>query len=230
MICGSFALISFAPPPALRFQRKLMEWTIDRSLVLQATEKRKKPSRISRPSPTSPASYEYNAFDADYTQRRHFRRIIDSDILARNPKPIAREALRIISRLADNLLKEPTNPKYQKFKRTNPRIEKYLEGSKGSLELVQALGFGLKVDQLQPYYVFNESKTHHLELGYAVLKEIIQRETIKEAEEADAPEREKAAEQAVKFKIQRKFMNDRKRVEERVRAEREETTQALAKQ
>lgn len=84
-----------------------------------------------------------------HERRQHFRRLVDPGIRRPNSSGDALAAievslsvvphlclyvLQMLSTIADNILREPDNPKYHRFKPTNPRIKKALVETKGALE------------------------------------------------------------------------------------------------
>jgi PUB domain len=86
-------------------------------------------------------------------RRQEFRRLIDPGIMRPNAYPVAMESLKVslstsvdslvpigslesqvLLKIAENLLREPDNPKFQRFKPTNSLIKKHLIETKGALE------------------------------------------------------------------------------------------------
>jgi len=163
----------------------------------------------------------YAPFDEHHEKRQEFRRLVDPNILRPNPRPIALEALNILCQLADNILKDSEDPKFHRFKPTNPKIKKYLVDSKGTIELARALGFEPEVDNFQPFYVFKKRKMMDLRIGSSVIKEILQQENLKEEQTARARAMEKAAAEAAVAKVKLAFMDDRKSTANRDQREKE---------
>ncbi|THH01679.1 hypothetical protein EW026_g1069 [Hermanssonia centrifuga] len=121
-----------------------------------------------------------------------------------------------------NILEHPDEPKYQRFKPTNPNIKRLLVDPKGSLEFARALGFNPEVEKFQPLYVFN-AKRHmqDLRIGAEILKEALERELTKEEVEERRKKEEKAIAAAQVEKIKQAFLDDRKSRTLQERRERE---------
>ncbi|KAH7914325.1 hypothetical protein BJ138DRAFT_416111 [Hygrophoropsis aurantiaca] len=146
----------------------------------------------------------------EHEQRQMFRRLIDPGIFRPNSKETALAALKILSSLAENLLREPENPKFRQFKSTNDVIRKRLIEPKGTLEYAIALGFRPDVKDFQPFYVFNDRKVADLRIGAAILKEFIDREAQKQEYSKRNKVDEKAVAAEVAQKVKLAFMDDRK--------------------
>lgn len=90
---------------------------------------------------------------AEHEHRQKFRRLIDPGITRPNPKDKALSSLKVLGShylpvikchscafcqtlltISDNLLRDPENPKYQRFKPTNTLIKRELVDRKGALE------------------------------------------------------------------------------------------------
>ncbi|KAF7352763.1 PUB domain-containing protein [Mycena venus] len=67
--------------------------------------------------------------------------------------------------IAENLLREPDNPKFQQFKPTNSLIKRELIDPRGTVEYARELGFYPEVKDFQPYYTFNPRKKDNLRIG-----------------------------------------------------------------
>jgi hypothetical protein len=81
----------------------------------------------------------------EHEKRQNFRRLIDPGIFRPNSNQVAMDSLKTLSTMADNILREPDNPKYRSFKRENDTIKRRLIQPKGALEYALALGFSPKV-------------------------------------------------------------------------------------
>ncbi|KAF8655232.1 hypothetical protein AX16_003138 [Volvariella volvacea WC 439] len=147
---------------------------------------------------------------AEHEQRQKFRRLIDPGIVRPNSKEQALSSLKTLSLIAENLLREPDNLKYQRFKPTNSVIKRDLMDPKGALEYAIELGFRPQVENFQPYYVFNSRRMNELKIGAAILKEHILREDEKAERAARAKQEEKAAAEAAAAKVKLAFMDDRR--------------------
>ncbi|CAK5275540.1 unnamed protein product [Mycena citricolor] len=148
---------------------------------------------------------------AEHDLRQKFRRLIDPGILRPNAEAQAAASLKILLTISENLLREPDNPKYQKFKPTNSIIKRDIIDPKGTVEYARELGFSPEVDDFQPYYVFNPRKMVNLRIGAAMLKEAVELGTQKETRKAHAKKTEKAAIQAAADKVRLAYEDDRKR-------------------
>ncbi|KAF9221997.1 hypothetical protein BS17DRAFT_784256 [Gyrodon lividus] len=146
----------------------------------------------------------------EHEQRQMFRRLIDPGIYRPNSKEVAMASLKTLSTIADNILREPVNPKYQQFKPTNDTIKHRLMEPKGALEYAIALGFSQKVKDFQPYYMFNTRKMEDLRMGATILKEAIDLENKKQECLQRNQEEQKAAAAAVAQNVKLAFLDDRK--------------------
>ncbi|KAI0282294.1 hypothetical protein BGY98DRAFT_912412 [Russula aff. rugulosa BPL654] len=159
-------------------------------------------------------------FDANHAKRTEFRRLVDPGIMRPNSKEVALRSLRVntLSTIAENLLREPDNPKFCQFKPTNTIIKRDLVNPKGALEYAVAMGFFPEVDHFQPYYTFHKRHMTELRIGAAILREAMQ--TVeKEDDEALKVKTAKAEEELRKQRAKDAFLDDRKT--QRLRAERE---------
>jgi len=159
------------------------------------------------PATTSQSTSQINA---EHEKRQVFRRLIDPGIVRPNPAPIALASLQTLLTIAENLLREPDNPKFQQFKTTNQTIKARLMDPKGTLEYAIALGFRAQVQNFQPLYVFNARKMSDLRIGAAILKETIDLEIEKQERAERSKKEEKSAAEAVVNKVKLAFMDDRK--------------------
>ncbi|KAG5651354.1 hypothetical protein H0H81_008971 [Sphagnurus paluster] len=146
---------------------------------------------------------------AEHEHRQAFRRLIDPGIMRPNSKEQAVASLKILLTIAENLLREPDNPKFQQFKPTNGTIKKNLVDPKGTLEYAIELGFRPEVKNFQPYYTFNPRRMNDLRIGTAILKEFVDLEN----ERAQRAERSKVDQKAVAAAVAKQvklaFMDDR---------------------
>ncbi|KAF8076433.1 hypothetical protein FPV67DRAFT_1618182 [Lyophyllum atratum] len=143
---------------------------------------------------------------AEHERRQAFRRLIDPGILRPNSKDQATASLKTLFTIAENLLREPDNPKYQQFKPTNNTIKKNLVDPKGTLEYAIELGFRPEVQNFQPFYTFNPKRMGDLEIGTAILKEFVDLES----ERAERAARSKVDQKAVAAAVKLAYMDDRK--------------------
>lgn len=146
----------------------------------------------------------------EHEKRQAFRRLINPGIFERNSREVYTAAIKILSTLAENLLREPDNPHYQQFKPTNSIIKQRLVDPKGTLEYAIAMGFRAEVKNFQPYYVFNPRKLHDLQIGAAILKEALNRQSEKDERASRAKQEEKEATEAALLKVKLAYMDDRK--------------------
>ncbi|KAI0092422.1 hypothetical protein BDY19DRAFT_990148 [Irpex rosettiformis] len=153
----------------------------------------------------------YKPFDEEHDKRQEFRRMIDPAILRPNPKPVALESLKTLLKIAQNILQNPDEPKYLRFKPTNHMIKKTLVDPKGALEYAVAMGFHPEVENFQPYYVFRKHKhLRDLEIGAEILQEALVRESEKEERHERTQRTQKAAEAARVANAKQAFLDDRK--------------------
>ncbi|KIM46147.1 hypothetical protein M413DRAFT_305023 [Hebeloma cylindrosporum] len=159
---------------------------------------------------------------AQHDKRQRFRRLIDPGITRPNPKDRAMSSLKTLLTIAENLIREPENPKFQQFKPTNNVIKRDLVDSKGALEFAIELGFRPEVNNFQPYYTFHRKHMEDLQMGAGILKEYITLETEKQERAARAKKSEKAAHDAAAERVKLAFIDDRKTKEQRDEIEREQ--------
>lgn len=156
-------------------------------------------------SPNASISEEH-----DYEKRQSFRRLIDPGIFRPNSRDQALASLKTLLVIANNLLREPDNPKFQQFKPTNDHIKRRLIEPKGTLEYAIALGFRAEVKDFQPYYVFNPRHVTDLHIGAAILEEAIDLEERKQERLKRSRAEEKAAAAAAAQNVKLAFLDDRK--------------------
>ncbi|KAF8639673.1 hypothetical protein AX17_000937 [Amanita inopinata Kibby_2008] len=145
----------------------------------------------------------------DHERRQTFRRLIDPGIVRPNSKEQATSSLNTLLEIAENLIREPNNPKFRQFKPTNLRIKRELIDPKGTLEYAIELGFRPQVRDFQPYYVHNPRYVEDLHVGAAILKEFIDLEAMKAERAVQAKKEEKAVAEAAALKVKMAFMDDR---------------------
>ncbi|OCB89542.1 hypothetical protein A7U60_g3234 [Sanghuangporus baumii] len=139
--------------------------------------------------------------------KQQFRRLIEPGIMRHNNNENALLALKTLETLSSNLLREPENEKFQRFKPTNNAIKKRLVDVMGALEYAVAMGFHHKVENFQPLYVFNDRHLEELRIGNEILKETLTREAEKAARASHSKlpsvkEQQEIARQRVSFRFQ----------------------------
>ncbi|KAJ7781208.1 hypothetical protein B0H16DRAFT_1497439 [Mycena metata] len=159
-----------------------------------------------------PSASELQFTGADHELRQKFRRLIDPGILRRNPENQALASLKTLLTICENILREPDEPKFQKFKPTNSLIKRNLIDPKGTVEYARELGFNPEVVDFQPYYQWRQTpkRMHALRIGAEMLQEAVSLGSEKEARMAQAKKEEKAAADAVAEKIRLAYEDDRK--------------------
>ncbi|KIK68129.1 hypothetical protein GYMLUDRAFT_155580 [Collybiopsis luxurians FD-317 M1] len=181
--------------------------------------------RIGTQGPQGPSSAE---MAAEHAKRQKFRRLIDPGILRPNPEPQASESLKesfIIYKLADNLLREPENPKFQRIKTTNSQVTKYIVNPKGTVEFLREV--------VQPYYSFNPTRISDLKIGTAMLKETLDLLEEKKARTTTSKQTVAEARAEVVEKVHLQFMEDRRakmEVDEREKQLRQARAEIAARQ
>jgi len=118
----------------------------------------------------------------------------------------------MLSTIAENLLKDPENEKFKKFKPTNTLIKKNLVEVKGAVEYAVAMGFRAEVENFQPYYSFVASPRNqdNLRIGASVLKETVDRIKLKEEQERLNRVDPKAVQREIAMKVKLAYDDDRK--------------------
>ncbi|EKM59515.1 uncharacterized protein PHACADRAFT_250072 [Phanerochaete carnosa HHB-10118-sp] len=192
--------------------------------VANAIERR---LREQRKQPQQDKGKSYAAFDEDHEKRQEFRRMVDPGILRPNARPLALESLQTLLKLAENIIQNPNELKYQKFKTTNGNIKRLIIDPKGTLEYAREMGFDPQVEDYQPLYVFKPRRIGDLRIGAEILKEALDREMTKEERAERAKQQEKAVAAAQIANIKQQFLDDRKSQALRTRRE-EEQRQAQA--
>ncbi|KAG0709668.1 hypothetical protein DFH29DRAFT_885280 [Suillus ampliporus] len=142
--------------------------------------------------------------------RQMFRRLIDPGIYRPNSQEAFMASLKTLSRIAENLLREPENPKFRQFKSTNDMIRRRLIETKGALEYAIEMGFRPEVKEFQPLYVWNERRSEELRLGAQILQETIDLAEQKSARSQRNAAEAKVATEAATRNVLLAFMDDRK--------------------
>ncbi|KAG2141732.1 uncharacterized protein EDB93DRAFT_621854 [Suillus bovinus] len=145
-----------------------------------------------------------------HEQRQKFRRLIDPGISRPNSHEATMASLKILSKISENLIREPENPKFRQFKSTNNTIRRCLIETKGALEYAIEMGFHPEVKDFQPLYVWNERKSEELHIGAQILQETIELAEQKLARSQKNAAEVKAAIEAAKRNALLAFMDDRK--------------------
>ncbi|KAH9965740.1 hypothetical protein BC827DRAFT_1179494 [Russula dissimulans] len=187
-------------------QERIANTNSARQERLAALERRLNRSNTTEENPTSQGPLP---FDDNHAKRTEFRRLVDPGITRPNSKEVALRSLRTLSKIADNLLREPDNVKFRQFKPTNVIIKRDLVGPKGALEYAVAMGFRPEVDRFQPYYTFNKKYMTELRIGAAILHEAIQI-VGKEEDEGLKVRMAKAEEETRIKRAKEAFLDDRK--------------------
>lgn len=156
-----------------------------------------------------------------HEKRQMFRRKIDPGIVRPNAKEKAQSSLKTLLTIAENLLREPDNPKFQRFKPTNTVIKRELVDRKGALEYAIEMGFRPQVENFQPYYAFHKRHIDDLQVGAEILRVFITRYTEHDEREALNKKSEKAVAAAAHEKVKLAFMDDRKTKMQRDEMERQ---------
>jgi len=190
---------------------------LDKARIAEAVEKRQRAD---------------NDVDGEHDQerdlRQQFRRLIDPGLVRPNSRETYIVSLNTLSTIAENLLSNPENDKYQRFKPTNSIIKRTLVEVHGALEYAIAMGFRAEVENFQPYYIHSRRCMRELRVGAAVLKEALERESRNAERAAQNMAREKEAHKGVAEKVKMNYLDDRK--EKRIRDEMEkQRRQALAR-
>ncbi|KDQ21045.1 hypothetical protein BOTBODRAFT_169708 [Botryobasidium botryosum FD-172 SS1] len=129
-----------------------------------------------------PVEDDESRFFKEREERQTFRRLCFVGIERANDASTTNATVKTLLTLADNILKNPGEEKYQSFKTTNGLIKRTLVEVKGGLEYAQALGFRADVQNFQPFYKFKPTEKHltSLRIGANVLREFADREAAKE--------------------------------------------------
>jgi len=149
-------------------------------------------------------------FEQERDLRQQFRRLIDPGIVRPNNKEVVLKTLRTLSTIAENLLLDPENAKYQRFKPTNNIIKTSLVEVPGALEYAIAMGFRAEVENFQPYYVHSKRYMRDLRVGASIISEAIERENLKAHRALQNMASEKEARKGVAEKVKMNYLDDRK--------------------
>ncbi|KAI0335475.1 hypothetical protein GY45DRAFT_1333495 [Cubamyces sp. BRFM 1775] len=146
---------------------------VDRAKVAAAAQR-----NVDALRKAEPAQVLYTPFDADWQARQAFRRRIYHDIIEANSgsPQLALQSLQTVLKLAENLLAEPEEPKYRKFRRHNGHIKRLVVDPMGVLQLVVDLGWRDKTIDFETWYVFTGKNYHNLRVGASVIKEVLRNE------------------------------------------------------
>jgi len=123
--------------------------------------------------------------------------------------------------IAENLLKEPDNEKFRRFKPTNNIIKQRLVDVPGALEYAIAMGFRAEVENFQPFYVHAKARQRELRVGAAMLGEAMTREEEKSKREQTVVANERQSKQSASEKVKLNFEDDRREKQLRDQMERE---------
>jgi len=157
----------------------------------------------------------------EHERRQKFRRLIDPGIIRPNPKEQAMSSMNTLLKIADNLKREPDNPKFKRFKTTNAYIKRDLVDPKGALEYAVEMGFRPQVEDFQPYYAHDPRHMEDLEIGLVMLKEFLDQENEKAERAKRSLKEKKVADEAAALKVKMQFMDDRMNKASRDQRERE---------
>ncbi|KAF6762254.1 hypothetical protein DFP72DRAFT_878379 [Ephemerocybe angulata] len=157
----------------------------------------------------------------EHERKQKFRRMIDPGIVRPNPKEQAISSLKTLLKIAENLLNDPENPKYQAFKPTNSVIKRELVDRKGVLEYAIELGFRGEVENFQPYYRWHPRHLEELRVGTDILKEFVDLFMQKEAAASVKTVSQKELQRQAAERVRLAYMDDRKTKEQRDEMERQ---------
>ncbi|KAG8837228.1 hypothetical protein FRC18_009748 [Serendipita sp. 400] len=166
---------------------------------------------------------EERRFARERETRLEFRRLVDPGIARGNTPARFEETLKVLSKIADNLLSDIGNEKYRRFKPTNNLIKKHLVEVKGALEYAVALGFRAEVEHFQPYYTFLDTPKNrdNLRIGASVLTETLERIIQKAEHEKLNRVDPKAVQREIAQKVKMAYEDDRKEKKRRDDIERQ---------
>ncbi|KAF8621671.1 hypothetical protein AX15_007684 [Amanita polypyramis BW_CC] len=161
-------------------------------------------------------------------RRLEFRRLIDPKIIRPNSRDQAMASLNTLLRIAENLIREPDNQRFKRFRATNPHIKRDLVDPKGTLEYAIGMGFRPQVHEFDQYYVHDPRYMNDLQMGYTILKDFLDLENDK-AERANRAKKEnKLVAEGAALKVRMAFMDDRINKAMRDQREREQRTARIA--
>ncbi|KAK0471544.1 hypothetical protein IW261DRAFT_834365 [Armillaria novae-zelandiae] len=195
-----------------------------RDAVLQAAQRRSEgQSPVS--SPVTRDDPSFTDFDKGYTMRIELRRMIDVGILGMvNDHEASKEcvaSLKTLLKLANNIIDNPEDEKFQRFKMNNPKIKKDIIEPKGVLQFAIKMGFRQKkVIDMEECRVFIPKYRDDLILCASLLKKAIEREQLRADENLKLARGKEEKEEQWAIAIKR-FLDDRKKREENDRREKE---------
>ena len=105
------------------------------------------PMMVSPPIPV-PSSADLGVAE----NRKLVVRALDSKI-SQQDAPTALTAIETVLKLASNILEQPSEPKYRKFRASNPGISKKVLACPGGQDLLIALGFRTQVFEFEEHWV-----------------------------------------------------------------------------
>ncbi|SJL14152.1 uncharacterized protein ARMOST_17607 [Armillaria ostoyae] len=195
-----------------------------RDAVLQAAQRRSE-GQSPASSPVTRDDPSFTDFDKGYQMRTELRRMIDVGILGMiNDHEASKEgvaSLKTLLKLANKIIENPDNEKYQRIKINNPTIKKDIMEVKGALEFAIKMGFRQrKVTEMEAYRVFIPKYRDDLVLCASLLEKAIERERLRvdEGLKLARENEEKEEQRAIAMK---RFVDDRKKKEENDRRERD---------
>mmetsp|Transcript_31692 Transcript_31692/g.78978 ORF Transcript_31692/g.78978 Transcript_31692/m.78978 type:complete len:210 (+) Transcript_31692:21-650(+) len=98
--------------------------------------------------------------------RKLVLRALDTKLSQQDP-PGALQALEVLDKLAANILANPQEPKYLRFRANNPSISRKLLSFAGGKDILLALGFKTTVEEFEEFWVADASPTQQRCLGEA---------------------------------------------------------------
>ena len=110
------------------------------------------PSPYAAPPIQAPSAADLAVAEA----RKKVVRALDAKICEQD-EATAMAAIETALKLASNVLDNPSEPKYRKFRSNNPGISKKLLRCPGGQELLLAMGFRTKVMEFEEFWVAEES-------------------------------------------------------------------------
>jgi len=165
-------------------------------------------------------------------EKKAFRRIIITQIERHNDDRVSIESVKVLLKLANNILQNPEEHKYLKFKTTNPTIRRHIVEPKGGLEYAVAMGFRMEVQNFQMTYTFHPTPNNlkSLRNGADCLNEVVLRHTDAAEQARRAKETEKAAKARREELVRLAYEEDRreKKVRDEMEKQRREAVAAHA--
>ena len=99
--------------------------------------------------------------------RKLVLRALDSK-LSQQDDAAAAAAIELATKLASNIVQNPDEPKYRRFKASNPAISKKLLKQPGGVDLVLAMGFRTVVFEMEEHWTADGSELQRRKLGEAL--------------------------------------------------------------